>query len=157
MLRYKCKKSVFCILFLFFFFIGTICGVLLFQLQYHVQHTWIVSYGKGLLPERSFDLWRLFFVSLRPLLLAFLLGSLSFGWRLIPLLIVGRGCLISYLFSLASLCETPVSALFLRELLLLSSFYFLVRWAYYHFDMRKSYDSDRRIVSGFPDQCQTRI
>lgn len=157
MLRRKCKKSVFCILFFIFFFLGTICGVFLFQLQYRAQHTWIVSYGKVLLPERSCDLWRLFFVSLRPLLFCILLGLLSFGWRLIPLLIFGRGCLVSYLFSLASLCETPVSALFLRELFLLSSFFFLVRWAYYHFDTRKSYDSDRRIVSGFPDQCQTRI
>lgn len=131
MLQYKCKKSVFCILFLICFFIGTICGVILFHCLLGAHSGWITAYCDALGSlERPGLLTSLFFWC-RPLALALLLGLSPAGSRLIPVLILARGCFSAYLTSFYYAAGlSPLSAV-LRWLALLPVFYLLCRWAYY--------------------------
>lgn len=131
MLQLKCKKSVFCVLFLFCFFLGTICGMLLFHGLLGVHDAWITAYCRTLAQlERPNALTFLFFCG-RPLLLAFVLGLCPKGWRLVPLLVLARGCLMAYIMSFYAASALPPTSLVLRWLVLLPVFYYMCRWAYF--------------------------
>ena len=134
MLRYKCKKSVFCILFLICFFLGTICGMILFHCLLGAHSGWISAYCTALDQLERPGLWKLLFFWCRPLILAFVLGLSPAGSRFIPILIFLRGCMSSYLTSFCYASGvSPLSAV-LRWLVLLPVFYALCRWAYYASD-----------------------
>lgn len=135
LLRYKCKKSVFCILFLIYFFLGTICGVILFHCLLGTHSPWIPAYCEALGNLEHPGVVTLLFFWCRPLALAVLLGLSPLGSRLVPLLILARGCLSAYLTSFYYASGlSPLSAV-LRWLILLPVFYMLCRWAYYASDV----------------------
>ena len=131
MLKKKCKKSVFCAFFMSCFLIGTICGVLLFHIFHRANQDRVYAYGAAIFssyPSLTADNLLLFFF---PFVFLCLLCLFPFGWRIYPLITVGRGCLASYFFSFASVSGVSTASYFVRELFSLCLFYFLCRWCYY--------------------------
>lgn len=118
----KCKKSVFCVLFLICFFTGTICGVLLFNFVYSTHAEWSASYFDSLLLTSDAAAGA-FFTSLAPLVFVYFLSLLPAGKRLLPVCVVWRGCCASYLYCFAYSAGSRVSGFLFRELLLLACFY----------------------------------
>ena len=120
-----CKKSVFCILYLIFFFLGTICGVLLVRSFSAAEGPWLVSYC-GALSACSAGMWRLL-AWVRPLVLAWLAGLSGFGCRLIPWLIALRGALMAYEAAACCVCGQSPRGVLLRGLVILPLFFSLCR------------------------------
>lgn len=129
-MRYKCKKSAFCILFLLFFGFGTICGIVLFQCLVNHHSTWITVYCKTLVSTGRPPFFTLLFFACRPLLVAALLGCASGGYRAIPFLIAVRGFLTAYFMSAYFVSALSPIGLVLRDALLLPFFYVLCYRAY---------------------------
>ena len=123
----KCKNSVFCILFLVFFSLGTICGSLLISILMRSDLRWLQNYCQALRLSSVHDIstWCLFFA--RPLLIAYTLSCVSFGDRLVLPYIAIRGCFCSYLFAALYISDCPFTVVLLRELILMPLFYMLCR------------------------------
>ena len=131
--RIKCRKSVFCILFLLFFFLGTICGILLFRCLAGSASEWVKAYCQVLVQQQNHGVFWLFVTWCRPMLLAGLTGLVPWGDRVLPVLIAGRGLLMAYAAAALYACGQPVMWLVFRGLALLPLFYLVCRWAYYAF------------------------
>lgn len=118
-----CKKTVFSILFLISFAVGTICGVLLFRLMLPRGQDWILDYCVSL--RHSMSVPPIFQVLLlvRPFLIVFAAGLLPFRRKLIPALIALRGCLLAYTCSAFYSCDVVFTAYLLRNLLCLPLYY----------------------------------
>ena len=127
-----CKKSVFSVLFLVSFLLGTICGILLFRSVFVLHPGWIVDYGTALSMGTSRGGISCLFFSVMPFLVLFLLGMFSAGYRLIPALISVRGCLLCYYMSCCHVSGSVFGAVLCRNLFLLPLFYLLSRhiWVY---------------------------
>ena len=130
MLLSRCKKSVFCILFLLCYFLGTICGVLLFRFLAGANDGWVRRYSAALFCETP-DGWNVLFSFCRPLLLAAAAGMLSCGNRLIVWLIVLRGALTAYAAAAAWAAGCSLTPLLMRGIILMPLFFAVCRWAYY--------------------------
>ena len=91
-----CKKSVFCILFLFFFAIGTICGVFLCQMVLIAAPDWMFCYCAALAKSDTAGGVRRFFFLLWPFLAVFAVGLTPMRRKLIPIAVALRGCLLAY-------------------------------------------------------------
>ena len=128
MFWYKCKNSVFCVFFLICFFIGTICGAFIFRVLYRLHSAWIVSYSTDLLMGRSVGFFSLLLCFLRPSVLVLVSGSLSFGRRLIPLLVIFRGCCVSYFLCTAFCAGCHISSILMTELMGLMIFFCVCRF-----------------------------
>lgn len=126
----KCKKSLFCVRFLFFFFLGTICGVLLFRCLAAAEGDWILRYSQALFRAEQSGLWSALFSAIRPVLLAALMGIVPWGRRFLPVLIVGRGMLMAYAAAACFVCGVQPGWLILRGLALLPVFYTVCRWTF---------------------------
>ena len=121
----KCRNSVFCVQFLFFFLLGTICGIWL----YHCGSAWMAGYCVllGQAPVR--DGWSLGLAWLRPLVIAWLASIHPLGDRVVPVLIVVRGLLTAYSTCACLRAGLPTEPVLLRGLVLLPLFYWLCRRA----------------------------
>ncbi len=126
----KCKKSVFCILFLFWFLTGTICGFILFQCLQNAQGPWVGAYCAALVGTAGSDLASYLFAAIRPLLLAGLLCLLPWGRRLVPLLTAARGCLVAYYMAFFFAASLSPLTMALREAVTMPLFFCLCRLAY---------------------------
>ena len=119
----KCKISLFCVQFLVSYFIGTICGVLLFRFGTVAQSDWLLTYGQVISSmvqtQTPFDLVRL----LRPLAIAGLLVLVPWKKSALLLVVVARGCLTAY--SVCLFYGSGQSCLYLvfRGLILLPLFF----------------------------------
>jgi len=127
----KCRISVFCILYLVLFLLGTICGVLLFRLLCSRQDGWILAYSR-VLSEETLPGSRLF-SWLRPLIVVVLLGLVPWGKRFIPVLIVLRGLLMAYFVSALFACGQPMGPAVLRGATMLPLFFAVSFWSFYAF------------------------
>lgn len=130
MVRLKCKNSVFCILFLFYFFLGTICGIFLFRKLQGAHCAWITAYCTALTQMNPPDLLKQLFFICKPLAIALVLGICPSGYRLIPILIAVRGCIMAYIAAFYAVSGLPPAALVFRWLLFLPVFYYLCWLAY---------------------------
>lgn len=130
MMRNKCKKTVFCVQFLVYFFLGTICGIFLFRCLLLSDPMWIYAYSNraGSLGSGQL-LCRLIYFFL-PLILAWVLSLSPFGYRVLPLLIMLRGCLTAYLFSFQLYGDGSMTGSILRSVLILPLFYYICQKAY---------------------------
>jgi len=126
----KCKKSVFCILFLFFFVIGTICGSVLFSVILHSNYGWLCDYCASLDYVTAKDLSSLLLFYARPLLFVFLFGVLFPGSKWILFFVAIRGCLCSYLFAAMYYSGCFMTGILMRQFVLLPAFYFICRQAW---------------------------
>ena len=124
MYRRKCKFSVFCILFLVLFSLGTICGVLFFRLLADYENNWIWAYGWSLLP-----LYRLGSY-IRPLVLAGAMSLVTWGKHCVLLLVFCRGLLMSYAISAFYACGQDMGLLLVQGLVILPLFYLVCLWSY---------------------------
>jgi hypothetical protein len=132
----KCKKSVFCAVFLICFLIGTICGVLLYETVSSAHPEWSRSYFLCIYEaDHTFSAGSLYAV-LAPMILLWVVSLLSFGDRLANLLVVWRGCCASYLFCFAYTSGVSVLGMIFRELLLLAAFYFIYQTLFTEHDSR---------------------
>ena len=123
--KYKCKKSVFCVLFLFFFGMGTICGSALFSLLLRSQFGWIGSYCSELMLQRTASPVSTFLFFCCPLAAVWALGWSTFGRKLIFPAAALRGCVTAYVFSACFTAGFSIMSVLLRELFLLPVFYAL--------------------------------
>lgn len=130
---YKCKKSVFCICFLIFFFLGTISGVFMFccLLRSTEGHLFCALDFPGVVSEGVVSV---LFSVLRPLSLVALFAFHPRGYAAVFPMIVIRGFLISYCFSAVWFSETAFWPFILKELVVLPLFYCLCRWVYFRWD-----------------------
>ena len=94
-----CKNSVFSILFLISFLIGTICGILLFRAVHILHPSWIVEYASALSSVSTARFFRSAFFLILPFLPVWLIGQFPNGYRFVPLLTSMRGCFLSYCLS----------------------------------------------------------
>jgi len=129
----KCRKSLFCILFLFFFSLGTICGVLSFRYLAELCSGWMYLYCGSLHPLRNGLFLPFVFSWLRPLLLAFLMRMVPWGKRVLPVLIFSRGFLTAYSAAACFSCGQPPVWVIVRGMTLLPLFYALCRFAFFAF------------------------
>ena len=121
--RLKCKKSVFCGYFLVCFLLGTICGVFLFRVLDLSGADWIGLYGAELVADSvSVGAALRFLFFLRPVFLALCLIMIPYGFRALPVLIVGRACVIAYSIAFLFAGNMPVSAVAVRNAFLLPVF-----------------------------------
>lgn len=120
-----CKKSVFCILYLIFFFLGTICGVLLFWYFSKTHSLWIASYCSALTQAPYPDLVsRLLFVCW-PVFAVIALGLLPGGRRMILPFVLFRGCLLAYAAAAFYVCGRSFGGQLLWEMAVLPVFFCL--------------------------------
>lgn len=91
-----CKKSVFSILFLLFIFLGTICGVLLFRCIFVARPGWISDYCVSLGISSFTASVQQFVVLSVPFFLVWIAGMTAYAHRAILVIILLRGCLLSY-------------------------------------------------------------
>lgn len=130
---YKCKNSVFCICFLIFFFLGTICGVLCFRCQMIRNGPWILAFSKELSSSVSPLFVKNAVILFRSLLLLLAMALLPWGYRLVFPLIALRGFLMSYYFSALWIGECNVLFMVLLETLLMPAYYMMCSWAYFRY------------------------
>ena len=125
---YKCKNSVFCAYFLFCFLVGTICGALFFCIAFQQNEFWSGVYCAQLYDSGDVDLLSLFLCCLRPLMTAVVLGSFSFGRRLMAALVVFRGLSVSYFLSFALCAQCRIFPILVSELMILAAFFCVCRF-----------------------------
>ena len=126
----KCRKSVFCVQLLFFFAVGTICGILVFRWLVNSNSGWIRPYCLELLQSFENKIWTFLLSSLRPLLLICLLATFSWGPRLFPAFFFVRGFLASYCSSAFLTCGVLPGILLLRDVILISALYTISCWSW---------------------------
>lgn len=97
----KCKNSVFCGFLLICFFIGTICGVLLFRLLQTSHSDWTEAYFSALSVSVPSSGLIAFAIQLRPLLTVYFLSRLRLGDKVLPVYILFRGLCSAYYFAFA--------------------------------------------------------
>ena len=119
-----CKKSVFSILFLLLFFLGTICGILLFRFIFIVCPEWIRAYGSVI--EMSADpfSFQSILIAAVPFLLIFFSGFCTWGQKLIYAVIFLRACFLSYYSSVIFCAAVSQRQFLIYRFLLLLAFYF---------------------------------
>lgn len=120
-----CKKSVFSILFLFFFIGGTICGVLLLRAVFFLRPDWLSQYCTALITTEPAGVLRHLLFLVYPLLCVIAVGLTPLRRHIIPVLIALRGCLLAYSCSAFYVCGISWFAFLMRQLLLLPLFYLL--------------------------------
>lgn len=129
----KCRKSVFCMLFLFFFSIGTICGVLSFRYLAGAQSSWTFMYCRRLQLMEYGSFCSFVLAWIRPLLLVLVIGLVPWGKKFLPILITARGFLTAYSAAACLSCGQSLSWVVIRGLTLLPVFYALCRFSYFAF------------------------
>ena len=131
-----CKNSVFSILFLVFFLLGTICGIILFRAVYSAHPVWIRLYGVLLYNSSSLHHVSRCIFPLIPLFIMVLIGFAKGAYRFVPFLIMLRGCLLSYYLSFSFVCSLDSGYLLIFNFILLPLFYLISRyiWTYTLFD-----------------------
>ena len=125
-----CKNSVFSILFLVLFLLGTICGIFLFRAMYVLHAGWITEYGTALMEPSSHGALSCLFALLLPFLLLFLFGILPEGHRLILLLVAVRGCLLCYCLCCCQISGAGFYSVLIRNLFLLPLFFLFSRYVW---------------------------
>lgn len=125
MLSVKCRKSVFCVQFLAFFLLGTICGIWLYRCLAGCEYGWLNSYCALLGQGARRDGWTLLLTWGRPLVLAWLASIHPVGFRALPVLIWGRGLLTAYSACACLRAGLSPGTVILRGLVLLPLFYWL--------------------------------
>lgn len=137
--RQQCRNSVFCVIFCFWFFLGTICGILLFRILTSDRGNWIEAYCSALYDEQTVGLWSLILCWFRPLVLVGLLGLVPWGFRVLPVLIFLRGALIAYASAAWYFSGLDPVWIVVRGLTLLPLYVGLCRWTYFSFCLRRNY------------------
>ena len=131
--KQRCRNSVFCVLFVFWFLLGTICGVLLFQVLAGTGSRWIVAYCDTLFRGQTVGLWSLVLCWSRPLLFVGLLGVVPWGRRILPTAIFLRGALTAYSAAAWYVSELRPIWIVVRGLTLLPLYYAACRFSYFAF------------------------
>ena len=120
-----CKKSVFSILFLVFFIGGTICGVLLLRVVFLMRPDWLDQYCAVIYHAEPSDRLRHLLFLAYPLLSVVAAGLTPFKLRIIPILILLRGCLLAYSCSAFYVCGLSCFGFLIPQLFILPLFYLL--------------------------------
>ena len=128
MLFHKCKNSVFCACFFFFFLLGTICGAFAF---------FCLPPTAACLPEQgarepgvSVSLsiaWSL----LRPVCVVLVFALHPQGHRAVFPLVFLRGFLTTYCFAVSVSGGGAMCWLFVKELITLTVFFVTSKWVYF--------------------------
>ena len=134
MLFYKCKNSVFCVCFLFFFLVGTISGIFayyyLFAFKNSVLDTGVVI---------SIDIPALFLSAARSLCVVAVFALHPQGHRAVFPLVFLRGFFVAYCFAALRFDVSPIWGIIAIKLFMLAAFYSVSRWVYFRWDGRASH------------------
>ena len=123
-----CKNSVFCVLFLLFFLMGTICGVFLLRCLIVADRQWLAFYCCELDRLMPTSLFLRIWFQLIPFLVALVIRLSSCQDKLYPVLFFIRGCLITYSIGALLINDVVVTRVLLRNVLMLPAFYAFCRW-----------------------------
>ena len=127
--RINCRNSVFCVKFLLYFLIGTICGIWFYRCMIAQETDWLKSYCVGLegnLPRFSVV------AMLRPLVFAYLISLHSAGAYFLPALVFLRGFLTAYTTCAVLRLDFAVGLVLTRCVLILPVFYLLCCRSLHH-------------------------
>lgn len=131
MLSYKCKKSVFCIYFLIFFFIGTICGVFSFCCLMEKNGQWVYRYSGALSAVVYTGFVEYVLTWLRPVLVMLVLSVHPGGYCAVFPLILIRGFLVSYCFCALWVGNCDICIMLLVGLVVLPVYYMFCGRTYF--------------------------
>lgn len=127
----KCKNSVFAVLFLVCFLLGSLCGVLLLRMGLCQNAQWIIFYCRAMDPLTGIRLLEMSLLWACPMLLVVLIGFMSWQ-RLLPWLIAVRGLVLSYTMAAYWSAGLSLWAPARRNVVLLPLFYALCCWVWCH-------------------------
>ena len=127
----KCKISVFCICFLFFFLIGTICGVLGCRLMISTNAAIFCCYSKNISNIMCGDFWKLFLSTVRPFAIILVLPFVPSGYRLVFPLVAARAFIATYAAAAFWIGYCDLRLLLLRDMLLFPLFYAVCKRSYF--------------------------
>lgn len=117
-----CKKSVFCALFLIFFLLGTICGILLFRSILKSDYLWLCFYCRLLEQYLSGFSFASIFYLLLPFFVLYFVSLLPSGEWFVLGIVFLRGCIFSYFTSAAYFCSVSSRPLMFAALFLFPLF-----------------------------------
>lgn len=140
MLFRKCRNSVFCACFLFFFLLGTISGTFAFRCLLITSESMLDHIVRSLPTIDSGGasaLWS----SIRPLLVVSVFALHPQGYRAVFALVFLRGFLMAYFFAALAFGGGPVWMTFAEELFVLVVFYILSKWVYFRWELSSSHRS----------------
>jgi len=126
----KCKNSVFCIHFLFFFLFGTISGVLCFRCMLLSNQLWTGVYCDYIGQSVSSKVLQELFVLIRPFFLVLLCALHPNGWKLLFPLIFIRGFLMSYCYAALWFGGYNFLLIVAKAMFLLPLYFFCCKWLY---------------------------
>ena len=123
-----CKKSLFSIQFLFFFFCGTISGVLLLRCLLHADGFWLAAYCADLQKVAPKSFWMFLWFLLLPFLCAIAIGFSPYKKKLFPILFFLRGCVYAYTVGAYYSAGVSLFGILLRSMLFIPVFFTLCYW-----------------------------
>lgn len=130
-MRNKCKNSVFCIYFLIFFLLGTICGIFVFASLLRNCENGIFLYCNKIF-RSEVELLRVFLFWLKSILLLLLAAMSSVTHRAVLLLVACRGFLCSFSTAAALCADVSIFEVLFVNLILLSLYFFLASKVYFY-------------------------
>lgn len=122
-----CKKSVFSVLFLIFFLLGTICGIFLLRCILLSDNSWLSAYCSLLQRSPSGHPLMVLWFYVLPFLGVLVTAILPGGARLVYLLAFFRGCFLAYTFGAFYFLGISFRPVLLRSMLTLPMFFALCR------------------------------
>ena len=140
MLFHKCKNSVFCACFFFFFLLGTICGTFAFRCLAAAAPYRSDSWSH---PFFVFDPTRALWSFLRPMCVSFAFALHPQGHRALFVLISLRGFLTAFCVSALVAAGAPLWSFFAKELITLAIFFIISKWSYFRWDFPSFTNSSR--------------
>ena len=138
MLFHKCKNSVFCACFLFFFLLGTISGTFAFRCLFVTVEnasncmSWVLSFGDS-------DFASVLCSVIRPLCIVFAFAFHPQGYRAVFALTFARGFLTAYCLAALMFSDSLAWEVFAAEMITLVIFYILSKWVYFRWDLSSSH------------------
>lgn len=126
-----CKNSVFCILFLVFFFLGTICGIFIFYYYIDENASWLSMYMSEL-SECDFRFCICSLISIvRPFLLVYLVWLTPVHRVFIFVPVFCRGMLFSFCLSAQIATTGSLTSCLLLNLIVLPLFFSFCRYLFW--------------------------
>lgn len=127
----KCRMFLFNIIFLIFFCIGCLGGIMLFRCISDSNPDWVCTYGSELFSGFPNCLMGVVISACRPILVLLLLSMVAWGYRLVPVCIVARGIFSSYFACVCYASGVSLIQCLVHGILILPGYYFLCRWIYF--------------------------
>lgn len=122
-----CKNSVFCVIYFFLFFIGTICGVVLLRYALRSDIRWLNSYCLALRSAEPASIWLAAWFRFLPIMVLIAIYFLPHRNKLISLFILFQSCLCTYTVGMCFILDQPQFDVLVRNCLFFPVLYFVAQ------------------------------